>query len=231
MANSHNSTLNVLSPEAAYDLASVSYDTWNWQAFWRTFEYPIVRRFVESSSRTRSGGASLLDLGCGTGWYLERLEDLCVDRRGIDISRGMLTIASKRLKNVLLTHSDLMEVKLIKDRYDVVLCTRVLSHIRDAKLFFEKTSDCMTNSGTLIISDIDPTHNYLATKLPALQSSIYAKTFKRDRDEIIRIAEASNLMLVNQYVIGLDGQIQEVVRGRDFNRLVDLVGWISIWKK
>lgn len=222
---------DLLSPKEAYNLAAEHYDGWKWQAFWREYEYPIVREVVERAySKTRSG-LSILDVGCGTGWYLDRLEDLSSIRFGIDISPGMISVARRRLKGVLLKSEDVERYNFKKERYDVAIATRVLSHVEHPIDLIRKIRGSLASSGWLIVSDIDPTHNYIATKLPIVGGSVFAQTYKHDRAFLFDSVERLGFLPAEIHLIRMGGEVVPLRRFRDHFKHNDLAGWVAAWRK
>ena len=67
-----------------------------------------------------SGGNSLLDVACGTGFHLKHLKDdfVCT---GVDISKSMLKIARKNTKGVTFKEADMKSLRLGKE-FDVIVC-------------------------------------------------------------------------------------------------------------
>lgn len=63
--------------------------------------------------------ASILDLGCGTGLCAPFLRNVCTHLTGVDISKKMLTQASK------------------KNLYDKLICAEVISYLEDQKEAFD----------------------------------------------------------------------------------------------
>jgi ubiquinone/menaquinone biosynthesis C-methylase UbiE len=86
----------VLAAQEAYDRAATGYDAWKWQPFWRAAEQPFIIQALADFAPDRP---RLLDVGCGTGWYLRELEPLCAHTAGIDVSEGMLAQARKRARH------------------------------------------------------------------------------------------------------------------------------------
>ena len=66
------------------------------------------------------GASALLELGCGTGRYLEQFGQW-YDVEGLDISESMLTVAHRRLPDATL-HMDNMTAFQLARTYDVVVC-------------------------------------------------------------------------------------------------------------
>ena len=76
-----------------------------------------VHAFVQRHS---TGAASLLDVACGTGRYLDALRRW-YDVEGVDLSHAMLEVARRTLSNVPLHHADMREFELGRT-FDVVTC-------------------------------------------------------------------------------------------------------------
>src|SRR5262245_38618339 len=119
-----------LTPQTAYDLFARRYDDWSWQNFWHQNEWPHIRQLVETAP-----AGSILDVGMGTGFYLKQLANPGRQVYGIDISFGMLDVAKHRLGNrVQLVQADAIRIPFQKNTFDIVLVTRVATHIRPLDL-------------------------------------------------------------------------------------------------
>jgi SAM-dependent methyltransferase len=71
------------------------------------------------SERCRSGGNTLLDVGCGTGKHIEALRDRFACE-GLDVDRTMLEIARARNPDVPFHLGDMIGFNLVK-RFDVII--------------------------------------------------------------------------------------------------------------
>jgi tRNA (cmo5U34)-methyltransferase len=99
---------------------------------------PLMLELVaEAASSVTPLGKSVLDVGCGAGNYtlklLERMPNL--DATLIDLSQPMLDRARQRVsacsKGTIETiQGDIREIELGADRFDVILATMVLHHLR-----------------------------------------------------------------------------------------------------
>ncbi len=80
------------------------------------------------------GRRNVLDLGCGRGEFLERMRDIGVGARGIDLSEESVAIC--RHKGLLAETADLFEYldKLPKASLDGIFCSQVVEHIAPERL-------------------------------------------------------------------------------------------------
>jgi SAM-dependent methyltransferase len=70
--------------------------------------YEVTALYLTLFKRYKKKVTSVLELGCGTGFNLERIEKLgCPTIVGVDLSEAMLKIAKQRVKNVSLIHGDM----------------------------------------------------------------------------------------------------------------------------
>lgn len=80
--------------------------------------------------------SSILELGCGTAMNLEKIFALGLNFKkyiGIDFSPDMLKIAEKKFsnkKNIKFMRRDITKLDDIKEKFDIVICTWVLSHLK-----------------------------------------------------------------------------------------------------
>ncbi len=231
MREPQNLAVNPRTSKTAYDLAAPFYDNWEWQRFWREYEYPIIREKIADVSRQSSTELAILDLGCGTGWYLKSLSDLTTDFRGIDISEGMIKIARSRVSSDKVTVGDIRTSKLLPNRYDVILVTRVLSHIEDMTHLFDQIQRAVRPFGIVILSDIDPMHNYKFTKLPYFDKSVFAETFKHSKNEIENEFKSRGFAYEAGYNIGTDGTIKLSPKADSEATIENPAGWITFWRQ
>ena len=68
----------------------------------------------------KSNGGALLDIACGTGKYLEYLQET-FSCTGVDLNQAMLDIAKKRLGNVKLFRRDMLNLRL-NTYFDIITC-------------------------------------------------------------------------------------------------------------
>ncbi len=229
-ANFEISSTEPLPPVVAYDLAAPSYDAWHWQSFWRMYEFPIVVEALERYQRGRQRRVAILDVGCGTGWYLDSLQPHCDEMVGIDASRGMLAVARHRLPGTLLLQRDACALPFAAGRFDVVLCTRVLSHLPVLRPALAEMARVLSPGGLLILSDVDAEHEYLHTRLPVASDHVFARTFKHAREPLFSTVEAEGFFSGDAHLINSSGTATPL-RGRRARSDSVAAGWVATWQR
>jgi 2-polyprenyl-3-methyl-5-hydroxy-6-metoxy-1,4-benzoquinol methylase len=117
----------------------------------------VFSRWIEDFKR-REGRqtVSILDYGCGTGFTLTRLLGRCGDRiLGVDPHPASIDIAIKQNlydDNVRYAVGDLNNLLERNDRFDVIICSEVLEHLREPETYLEGFNKLLNTPGILIVS-------------------------------------------------------------------------------
>ena len=143
-----------------YDKLAADYDR-RWRLYNRAVHDEVLRHIPRDFA-----GHRVLDVGCGTGAWLE----LIVRRRpqiahvvGVEQSREMLNCACARFayiasKTVVeLRQQSAEEMAFDADSFDVVTCLNALHYSENAPQFFADAHRVLDVGGTLIVQDY--THN------------------------------------------------------------------------
>lgn len=87
---------------------------------WKDYkkETAVVKRLIAKYKKSK--GNALLEVGCGTGRYLQYLKD-DFTVAGTDVNAGILRVARKKLKGVSFTQADMVTLQLGKE-FDVIVC-------------------------------------------------------------------------------------------------------------
>ncbi len=102
-------------------------------------------------------GQRILDAGCGTGYYLSRIDSAGAWALGLDFSPGMLKVARSRLPRIPLVQTDLDGgLPVGPRRFDAVLCALVSEHLTNLPLTFAEFSRVLRPGGRLVFSAFHP---------------------------------------------------------------------------
>jgi 2-polyprenyl-3-methyl-5-hydroxy-6-metoxy-1,4-benzoquinol methylase len=100
---------------------------------------------------------SVMDIGCGTGFYTDILQRLGVKKyTGIDITDTLFAKHKENFGDYEFVKKDIATEK-VEGKYDLIIMIEVLEHIvNDDKLSFamENVKNCLAENGVFIISSI-----------------------------------------------------------------------------
>lgn len=125
--------------------------------FRRAWTWLTSRRAEEHFDRLTEAavfkGSCVLDVGCGTGYNLGRLGRLELpfsSYLGVDLTPAMLAIARNEFADEAraeFAEMDLHDLGTTEQRFDVVLCTWVVSHLADPRAAFELAYKLLATGG------------------------------------------------------------------------------------
>jgi len=110
----------------------------------------LLRRYVSPDTR-------ILDLGCGTGVNLDRLLRLGLPfghYTGVDFSSSMLALAQKRfggMPSVTFLEGDATALEDVGERYDAIVATWLLDHLREPASFVNGVQSLLAPDGHLLL--------------------------------------------------------------------------------
>lgn len=110
----------------------------------------LDREFVAQSRVLK--GASLLDIGCFTGEFLEEAQARGVDGYGIELQEEAVAIARERLPNRVQC-ADVManDLGFSHERFDVVTLLGVIEHVTDPLKLLRRARDLLAPGGVCFI--------------------------------------------------------------------------------
>jgi ubiquinone/menaquinone biosynthesis C-methylase UbiE len=196
-------TQSVVTPEVGYDLGAEFYDDWKWQKIWQSVEWPYVERILRAISIS-DGLAAFLDLGVGTGAYLEKVVKIFEPSGayGIDVSRRMLAIASAKLKTkASLVLGDARSTVFPDAAFDAVLLSRVASHMSNIYPLADEITRMLHPGGHLIVTDVHAEHPYNFTRIPFEWGKISIDTYKHSLHDWHRVADIFDWTVETQKII------------------------------
>ena len=97
---------------------------------------------------------SVLDVGCGTGWFLDLLQQQGWNNlSGLDLSPDMLVIAKQMVPAAKLYEAPIQELDYAAEKYDVITCLATLHHMPDLKFVANKLFSLLNPGGKLIVHE------------------------------------------------------------------------------
>lgn len=108
---------------------------------------------AELISHVPPGATRLLDLGCGTGFFLAELEALHPGAVGLDISHDMLKVSERYVPGARLVTGDAERLPFQRGAFDVVFCKGSLHHTRDHVGFLSNCRAVLRPGGRLVMSE------------------------------------------------------------------------------
>jgi 2-polyprenyl-3-methyl-5-hydroxy-6-metoxy-1,4-benzoquinol methylase len=113
------------------------YRDWNW-------ENSVAAGYL-------SPNCALLEVGCGTGSFLERVKSRCASVSAIEYNPGLIEIVKN--KGILICNESIQEhAKSHEGKYDVICAFQVLEHVPEVNSFIKGTLSCLKKGGNLIFS-------------------------------------------------------------------------------
>ena len=114
--------------------------------------WAAAEQVMELIRATKPNAKNVLELGCGTGSILKRLQD-AYEVSGLDISGKMLSVARKKVPRSKLYRQDMVDFR-IDGRFDVIFCVfDSINHVRrfsDWKKVFAAVRRHLSPSGCFI---------------------------------------------------------------------------------
>lgn len=145
-----------------------------------TVDAPLAMSLVtEAAATTTPHAQDLLDVGCGAGNYtlklLEQLPNLNVTL--VDLSQPMLDRAVQRIQPkttgaVKAIQSDIRQLDLGQNRFDIILAAAVLHHLRtddEWRAVFQKFHDALRPGGAIWIFDL------IESSIPEIQTLMWRR--------------------------------------------------------
>ena len=93
----------------------------------------------------------ILDFGCGTGWFAERLSTLGTVT-GTDLSRKAMEDARRRRPDITFLEGDLFTVEIPTAPFDVVVCQQVIAHVVEQSRLVDRAASLLKPGGYLVIT-------------------------------------------------------------------------------
>jgi ubiquinone/menaquinone biosynthesis C-methylase UbiE len=197
-----------------YDSISTIYDDVR-QAGLELIQHFVSRLELTSSKR-------ILDLGCGTGNYLDMFQRMSQGQfYGVEPSEGMRLQASQKNSNVTIMSGNAYNIPFDDAFFDFIYMTDVIHHISDSRRMFDELSRVLKPNGRVCI--VTQSHQQIEQRPIA---RFFPETIQVDQarypkiDDIVQIATSFQLLTVTT----LQEQVPTLL-GMDFLELVRKKGY------
>ena len=145
-------------------------------------------------------GLDVVDLGCGTGRWLEAARNAGArSLAGVDISPEMLDVARAKLGDAAtLVCAEFANAAIPAASADLIFCNFVLSYLDDPERFLHFVKTTLRPGGSLFLTDVHPR---TATALEWRRGVSIAgafkeiRTYRRPLDQIVELCKKENLEL------------------------------------
>jgi ubiquinone/menaquinone biosynthesis C-methylase UbiE len=140
-----------LSPQRAYQLWAPHYDS-------SVNPLLVLEERHMARHLATFAGKDVVDLGCGTGRWLRKLETQRPQSlMGVDLSPAMLDQARpKCAPTTRLLEADCIDTPLRSHSADRILASFLLSYLTDLPAFARESARILRNKGSILISDLHP---------------------------------------------------------------------------
>ena len=162
--------LSTAAPRAAADWDSLL-------AYQVDLAFPQELKFLVSLKAWRDA-TSVLDAGCGNGYYVSRLHEFFPEKRyfGVDISPELVAIAARRHPDIGVTLADLNHYAPDR-RFDLIVMRFLVQHLKDFGAILDAAARLLTPTGRLLIIESDLAASGHHPGLPAFTEMLH--TFAR----------------------------------------------------
>ncbi len=96
----------------------------------------------------------VLDLGCGTGWFSEKLSHLG-EATGIDLSSTATAIARSQFPHIPFITGNLFELALPAGHFDVVVSQEVIAHVENQGEYLDRAAYVLKPGGYLVVTTVN----------------------------------------------------------------------------
>jgi len=93
----------------------------------------------------------VLDVGCGTGYFLQHLRNYGYEVQGVEVDEGARTFAKTHFDLDVLPPDDLLDGR-IEGPFGLISMWHVLEHVHEPRAYLQRLRDILLPEGTLMIA-------------------------------------------------------------------------------
>lgn len=188
-----------------------------------TYFYPLKYLHQEFADFS---GLKILDVACGVGALSFYFASIGATIKSIDISARAIKICKKVQKNLAKTNKqfkkmDFEKVSIekfkSKEKFDLVICSEIIEHVKDDDLFLQKVHQQLKKNGILYLSTPSPENIlYKTGRLNAFDKEV-GHLRRYSQKEIIEKLEKNN------FKIKKNKKVESPVRNLLFNSRIAIL--------
>ena len=128
----------------------------------RDLEEKVMKKYLRGRSFSH-----VLELGCGTGKNTRWLVRKAAKVTSVDFSAEMLAVARSRIRSArvrFITADITRPWKFAGDRFDLIIFSLVLEHIKDLDAIFRKARKSLNTGGQVYIGELHPFRQYKGSR-------------------------------------------------------------------
>ena len=142
-------------PQVDYDRLAPTYDE-RFEDNQRSGTAVALLDLVEGLSEQLGRAPRVLEVGCGTGHWLDELATVCGQAYGLDLSAGMLEQASKRPGQLHLVRGRAGRLPFADRSFDLVYAVNAIHHYQEPRRFVTEARRLLRPGGRLAVIGMDP---------------------------------------------------------------------------
>lgn len=108
---------------------------------------PLLSPFRDRNSLPFENGGRMLDIGCGNGRYLLRMQQLGWQVQGVEFNQTAVDICRRNELNVF--HGELEDAQLEENSFDLITARHVIEHVQDPDGFVAGIARLLKPGGRL----------------------------------------------------------------------------------
>lgn len=102
------------------------------------------------------GAERILEVGCGTGHWLARMQSIAGQLYGLDLSSGMLAQARCQTERLYLVRGRAGQLPFPDGSFELVYCINAIHHFQQQRAFVFEARRLLRPGGTLAVVGMDP---------------------------------------------------------------------------
>jgi len=99
---------------------------------------------------------NILEAGCGTGRWINSLDQKELNVFGIDYSFDMLKISRQDKLELNCINANAVKIPFKDNFFDLIFCVNAIHHFLDKKKFIEESKRTLSNKGMIAVFGVDP---------------------------------------------------------------------------